>query len=412
MPKTRFTGSFTQQEPISEAGIDAAVAVMRTGRLHRYNTLGEEISETARLELEFAAYQGARYCLACASGGYAMHIALRAFGLKSGEPVLTNAFTLSPVPGAIDNAGGRAVLVEVTKDLVLDPDDLERKIASSGSRVLLISHMRGHLVDMDALMALLDRHGVALIEDCAHTMGAEWRGKKSGAFGIAACFSAQTYKHVNSGEGGFLTTDDAELMARAVILSGSYMLYERHPAGPAPEIYADIRLDTPNCSGRMDNLRAAILRPQITDLDRNVTRWNARYRAVEHELKNAEGLYTPVRPPEEKFVGSSIQFLVSGISADTARAFVAACRERGVELKWFGAAEPVGYTSRHQSWRYLDRQRLPRTDAVLDELFDMRIPLTFSIEDCRLIGQIIVECHEQVSFPAHRTTTDRREHLE
>jgi dTDP-4-amino-4,6-dideoxygalactose transaminase len=407
MPKSRFKGSFTQQEPISEAGIAAAVAVMRTGRLHRYNTLGDEVSETAHLECEFAAYQGTRYCLACASGGYAMHIALRAFGLKSGEPVLTNAFTLSPVPGAIDNTAGRAVLVEVTKDLVLDLDDLERKIASSGSRVLLISHMRGHQVDMDALMALLDRHGVALIEDCAHTMGAEWRGKKSGSFGVAACFSAQTYKHVNSGEGGFLTTDNAELMARAVILSGSYMLYGRHPAGPAPEIYSNIRLDTPNCSGRMDNLRAAILRPQIADLDRNVARWNERYRAVESVLEKADGLRTPVRTAEEKFVGSSIQFLIPGISAESARAFVAACRERGVELKWFGAAEPVGYTSRHQSWRYLERQSLPRTDAVLDELFDMRIPLTFSIDDCRLIGQIIVECHGQVSSPARQTTTGR-----
>ncbi|MDX1604695.1 MAG: DegT/DnrJ/EryC1/StrS family aminotransferase [Candidatus Competibacterales bacterium] len=408
MPKTRFTGSFTQQEPISEAGIAAAIAVMRTGRLHRYNTLGDEVSETAQLEREFAAYQGTRYCLACASGGYAMHIALRAFGLEPGEPVLTNAFTLSPVPGAIDNAGGRTVLVEITRDLVLDLDDLERKIASSGSRVLLISHMRGHLVDMDALMALLERHGVALIEDCAHTMGAEWRGRKSGAFGVAACFSAQTYKHVNSGEGGLLTTDDAQLMARAVILSGSYMLYERHLAGPPPETYTDIRLDTPNCSGRMDNLRASILRPQIADLDRNVTRWNERYRAVEHELGRADGLYLPVRPAEEKFVGSSIQFLIPGITAEGARAFVSACRERGVELKWFGAAEPVGYTSRHQSWRYLARQNLPRTDAILDELFDMRIPLTFSIDDCRLIGQIIAECHAQVSASARQPATDDR----
>lgn len=412
MPKSQFTGSFTQQEPISETGITAAVAVMRTGRLHRYNTLEGEISETARLECEFATYQTARYCLACTSGGYAMHIALRAFGLELGEPVLTNAFTLSPVPGAIVNAGGHAVLVEATKDLVLDLHDLEKKIVTSGSRVLLISHMRGHLVDMDALMALLDQHGVALIEDCAHTMGAEWRGKKSGSFGVAACFSAQTYKHVNSGEGGLITTDDAELMARAVILSGSYMLYERHAAGPAPEIYADIRLDTPNCSGRMDNLRAAILRPQLRDLDKNVARWNERYRIVERVLNNVVGLYTPRRPPEEKFVGSSIQFLIPGISAEGAREFLATCRERGVELKWFGSTEPVGYTSRHQSWRYLKNQRLPRTDAILNELFDMRIPLTFSIDDCLLIGQIIVECYEQVAPLASQTPPNQKEHLE
>lgn len=412
MPKRQFMGSFTQQEPIGEDGIAAAVAVMRTGRLHRYNTIDSETSEAARLELDFAAYQGTRYCLACASGGYAMHLALRAFGLKPGEPVLTNAFTLSPVPGAIDNAGGQPALVEVTKDLVLDLNDLERKIATSGSRLLLLSHMRGHLVDMDALMAMLDRHGVGLIEDCAHTMGAQWRGKKSGSFGVAACFSAQSYKHVNSGEGGFITTDDAALMARAVILSGSYMLYERHAAGPPPEMYSDIRLDTPNYSGRMDNLRAAILRPQLKDLDKNVSRWNQRYRVVEQVLNKLDGLYMPLRPPEEKFVGSSIQFLIPGISTEDARYFVAACRERGVELKWFGSAEPVGYTSRHQSWRYLEKQPLPQTDTVLNGLFDMRIPLTFSIDDCLLIAQIIVECHMQrASFP-RRTCSGGQEKLE
>lgn len=389
-----FTKSFTQQEPIPETAIARAVEVMRSGRLHRYNTAAGETSETAALEQEFAAYLGIDYCLACASGGYAMLTALRAFGLKAGEPVTTNAFTLSPVPGAIHAAGGKAVLVETTDALVLDLDDLDRKLAATRARVLLISHMRGHLVDLDALMTILKMHGTALIEDCAHTMGATWDGRTSGTFGIAACFSAQTYKHINSGEGGFLTTNDPELMARAVILSGSYMLYDRHLAGPPLETYTDIRLDTPNCSGRMDNLRAAILRPQLAQLDDNVRRWNARYRAVEAELANVDGLWTVPRPDKERFVGSSIQFLTPALGPDRAPAFLAACMARGVELKWFGADQPAGYTSRHSSWRYLDPQPLPQTDRVLGRLFDMRIPLTFSVEDCRMIGRIIRACFQ------------------
>lgn len=409
---TRFTKSFTQQEPIPEAGITRAVDVLRSGRLHRYNTAAGEVSETALLEQEFADWLGVRYCLACASGGYAMTTALRAFGLSAGEPVLTNAFTLSPVPGAVHAAGGRPVLVEITEQLVLDLEDLEAKIHASGSRLLLISHMRGHLVDMEALMAVLDRHGVALIEDCAHTMGAAWNGRKSGTFGIAACFSAQTYKHINSGEGGLLTTNDPELMARAVILSGSYMFHDRHLAGPPPETYADIRLDTPNCSGRMDDLRAAILRPQLTRLEDNVERWQRRYRAVEEELRGVEGLTVCERPRAERFVGSSIQFLGSRLDAGQVRAFLAACRSRGVELKWFGAQEPTDYTSRHSSWRYLEPQSLPRTDAILKGLFDMRIPLTFNADDCHLIGRIIRECfravqgHESAKNPPISTTTE------
>lgn len=386
-----FKGNFTQQEPIPEDAIARAVEVMRSGRLHRYNVGEGEMSETVLLENEFAAYMDCDYCLACASGGYAMHIALRSFGLQAGEPVLTNAFTLSPVPGAIDNAGGKPILVECTRDLVIDLNDLERKIERSGSRVLLLSHMRGHIVDMDRLCNLLNKHDVALIEDCAHTMGAYWGEGKSGSFGIAACFSTQTYKHVNSGEGGFITTNDPGLIANAVILSGSYMLYGRHQTIPDLSAFADARLDNPNCSGRMDNLRAAILRPQLKLLDENRERWNVRYRAVETALQNIDGLVIPQRPDQETYVGSSIQFLAEGLGTDTLQDFIARCQARGVELKWFGGAEPVAYTSRHDSWRYVDAQRLPQTDAILDKLCDMRIPLTFSIEDYQLIGEIIAE---------------------
>ena len=385
----RFQGNFTQQLPIPEEGIERAVAVMRSGRLHRYNVIDDEVPETVQLENEFAAYMGARFCLACTSGGYALQTALRAYGISPGEPVLTNGFTLSPVPGAIEAAGGKAVLVEVTEGLVIDIDDLARKAESSEARVLMLSHMRGHIADMGALMEAADTLGIAVIEDCAHTMGARWGNVKSGAHGVAACFSTQTYKHINSGEGGFITSDDEELMARATILSGSYMLYGRHAAVPAGDVFDQVRLDTPNCSGRMDNLRAAILRPQLTELDQLVEAWNVRYRAIAAVLRTAPGVRLPERPDQESFVGSSIQFLIPGLDEAGMRKLVTECLSRGVELKWFGDPEPVAYTSRYDSWRYLGRQPLPVTDRVLTSLLDMRIPLTFSVDDCRLIGQII-----------------------
>ena len=129
----RFSGSFTQQEPIPEAGIEAAVAVLRHGRLHRYNTVAGEIAETALLEEEFAAHVGARYCLALASGGAAMACALRALQVGPGDPVLSNAFTLAPVPGAIASLGARPVFVEVTEDLTIDLGHLEAMAKASGA---------------------------------------------------------------------------------------------------------------------------------------------------------------------------------------------------------------------------------------------------------------------------------------
>ncbi|GHA53373.1 aminotransferase DegT [Amylibacter ulvae] len=387
----KFTGNFTQQQPIPEDAIEAAVRVMRHGRLHRYNVVAGEKSETALLEEEFARYVGAKYCLAVASGGYALAAALRALGVGVGDTVLTNAFTLAPVPGAIANVGAKPVFVETTQSLVMDLDDLRAKIASSGARVLMLSHMRGHLVDMDALMEICNAADVQVIEDCAHTMGAFWNDVPSGRHGVVGCYSTQTFKHMNSGEGGLLVTDDAEVMARATMLSGSYMLYDGHSAGAPAETFKDIRLDTPNCSGRMDNLRAAILRPQLRDLDTQVAAWNARYDAVENGLRNTPALQIVERPSGERMVGSSIQFLLPDFSQSQMRDVLKRCAVRGVELKWFGGDEPTGFTSRHNSWRYVDPQELPNTDRILAGLIDMRLPLTFSLDDCAQIARIIRE---------------------
>jgi dTDP-4-amino-4,6-dideoxygalactose transaminase len=389
--KQRFTGNFTQQEPIPEAGIEAAMRVLQSGRLHRYNTGPDEAGEVALLEEEFAAFTGAKFALAVASGGYAIGCALRALGVGAGDAVLTNGFTLAPVPGAIAAVSARPVFVEMTESLVIDLDHLARLIPESGARVLLLSHMRGHICDMERLMAICDGAGVRVIEDCAHTMGGGWKRVPSGRHGIMAAYSTQTYKHLNSGEGGFLTSDDPDLMARAIILSGSYMLYSRHRAAPPPAAFAAVKWVTPNVSGRMDNLRAAILRPQLADLPSQVARWNALYGAVEEGLRNTPGLRVIERPQEESIVGSSIQFLLPGAAEAQIAAVVAGCAARGVELKWFGGAEPMGFTSRYDSWRYAAAQSLPATDRILAGLMDMRLPLTFAVSDARLIAEIIAD---------------------
>ena len=390
-----FTRPFTQQEPINQEAIDAATKVLKSGRLHRYNTIENELSEAALLEEEYATYQQSKYCLACASGGYAMSVALKAAGLKLGESVLTNTFTLAPVPGAISNAGGNPIFVEITKDLILDLEDLSKKAEESGARFLLISHMRGHLVDMDQLMEIVNENNLILIEDCAHTMGAQWKDQRSGNFGLAGCFSTQTYKHLNSGEGGLLTSNDEEFMARAIIYSGSYMLYERHGAAPSSKVFEDIRLETPNYSGRMDNLRASILRPQLKKLEKNINRWNQRYQVVEAALKEIKGIEVPLRFEEERYVGSSIQFRLPGITVTEAELFIKKNKELGVELKWFGNDDPIGFTSNHKSWKYVGRQQLNNSDEILSSLFDLRLPLTFSIDDCMHLSKIIIECSSE-----------------
>jgi dTDP-4-amino-4,6-dideoxygalactose transaminase len=387
----RFEGNFTQQEPIPAEGIAAATAVMEHGRLHRYNTANDELGEAALLEQEFAAFTGAKYALAVTSGGYALATALRAVGVAPGDEVLANAFTLAPVPGSVAAVGAKPVFVETTEALVIDLDDLAGKAEVSGARVLMLSHMRGHQPDMAALVNLAETLGLTVIEDCAHTMGGRSGNVVSGRHGTVACYSTQTYKHINSGEGGFLVTDDAKIAARATLLSGSYMLYPRHGAGPELEVFEPLRDTTPNVSGRMDNLRAAILRPQLRLLPDRVRRWAALHDAMEAGLKHTPGIHLIRRDPGLERVGSSFQFVMPEKRAAWIADFVARCAARGVELKWFGAERAQGFTSSHRHWAYAGRADLPRTDRVLAGLLDMRLPLTFSVEDCATISGIIRE---------------------
>jgi dTDP-4-amino-4,6-dideoxygalactose transaminase len=392
-----FTKHFTQQEPIPEEAISRAVEVMRTGRLHRYNTIPGEISEVSLLEKEFAEYMGARYCAAFSSCGSSIYIALKSVGVLPGDKVLCNAFTLAPVPGAIANAGAEAVLVEIKQNYTIDCRDLEEKAVASGATFLLLSHMRGHIADMDEVMAVCHRQGLTLVEDCAHTAGCYWGDIPTGRFGKAGCFSTQTYKHMNSGEGGLLITDDEDTAAKAILYSGSYMLYDRHISRPSEDVFARFKKITPNFSLRMSNLQGALLRPQLRMLDHQCERWNRRYKAVEKVLSGMERIYVPERPPKEHYVGSSFQFSLKGVSREQVQEFIAECGHRGVEIKWFGWKEPKGFTSSYESWQYLGPMPdLPRTREILDSMCDFRIPLTFNEADCELIAQIICQVASEV----------------
>jgi dTDP-4-amino-4,6-dideoxygalactose transaminase len=388
----KFNKAFTQQEPIPEKAIARIVDILRSGRLHRYNTLPGENSEASLLEKEFADWQGVNYCLAVTSGGQAMQIALRAAGVTHGTKVLANAYTLAPVPGAIFATGGVPVLVEIDDNWHVDIGDLRAKALRSGAKYFLLSHMRGHIADMESITELCKEFEMTLIEDCAHTMGAKWKGIRSGNFGDIGCFSTQSYKHLNSGEGGFLTTNNPKFAARAVVASGSYMIYGSHGAIPPEEVFESIRLNSPNCSARLDNLRAAILRSQLPLLDDNTHRWNDRYHALEKGLRAVPGISVIDRQPHEEFVGSSIQFRATGIGVERIPHFIKNCAHRGVEIKWFGNEEPTAFTSRFDSWRYLGEMApLPNTLRILSTTCDMRVSLTFSEQDCATIANIIGE---------------------
>lgn len=384
-----FGKDLSTPEPIPEEAIERAVALMRSGRLHRYGEQGTGFPEPSLLEQDYAAYVGSKYCVAVSSCGAAMFIALKALGVKAGDKVLTSTFTLAPVPGAIAHAGAEAVLIETSSDYMTDMVDLERKAATSGAKVFLLSHMRGHIADLQAVRAICDKHGIAIIEDCAHTMGAKWDGQHTGTWGKAGCFSAQTYKHINSGEGGLLVTDDDDVAAQAILMSGCYMMHDQHILKPAPEVFERWKYVTPNFSMRMSNLVASLLRPQIGQLAERGRRWNHIYATLACELGKAQYISVPARDAKEEFIASSIQFTLD-LRPHQIERFLKECALRGLYIKWFGTPVPVAFTSNYEHWHYLQtKPDIPNSKAVLNQLMDLRTPLSLTDDDCLLIGLIV-----------------------
>lgn len=377
--------------------------LLETGLLHRYaeaRTVGEDV---AALEEDFAKSIGRKYAIGLNSCGSTMFLSLLATGVKPGVRVLMNSFTLAPVPGAIAHAGGEHVLVEITDDLVIDLNDLDRKARESGARHLLLSHMRGHIADMDAVVEICRRHDVTLIEDCAHTQGAGWAGRPTGTFGATGCFSFQSYKHVNTGEGGMLATDDDDIAARAILYSGSYMLYGQHRARPPEAAFERWRHSTPNFSLRMSNIAAALAHAQLPLIEGRARQWNDSHDRIAAGLAHVAGLRLPKRPQAESFVQSSIQFTLPDLHDHAFKAFLEGCKTKGVFVKWFGALEPAGFTSQSRSWAYIaDPHTPPNTARILDRLCDIRIPLSLEPRHCDQLVSVVKSELERAASRPHK----------
>ena len=220
--------------PVPEAGIQRCREVMESGRMFRYggltpgaNNPDQTVDDVSLVEKSFADVTGHKYCVALNSCGSAIFLAVFAVLKKEHErlskipgptKILTNAFTFAAVPSAIVHAGCEPEYVNCTDQFVIDVEDFERKAKESGAKIAIVSHMRGRLCDMSGVAEVCKKYDITLIEDCAHSLGCDWKGVKSGSSEhgtVAACFSAQSNKLINSGEGGFLVTDDEEVAVRA-----------------------------------------------------------------------------------------------------------------------------------------------------------------------------------------------------
>ncbi|WP_149588170.1 DegT/DnrJ/EryC1/StrS family aminotransferase [Tabrizicola flagellatus] len=378
-------------EPIPEAARAEIDRLLSSGDLFRYTAPSD--APVALLEQEFAALLGARYALAVSSCSAALFLSLKALDLPRGARVLIPAFTFAAVPSSVVHADCVPVLVEVGDNYRVDMADFAAKLP--GADAVMISHMRGHTSDMDAIMALCDAAGVPVIEDAAHSLGTVWGGRNIGTIGKVGCFSFQSYKLVNAGEGGILITDDPEIAAKAIIMSGAYETnWKKHPGLTNSCAHWQNRLPLYNL--RMQNLSAAVIRPQLPLVAERVAKGRAGHDRVAAQLNLSAHLAVPEALGPEERAPDSIQFnLVGGWTDREAVEFQAAAKARGVGVQVFGLSE--GNARAFWNWQFLGEvPDLPRTRAMLMRACDVRLPTRLTEAELDFIARAIVEAAAEV----------------
>ncbi|TNF63564.1 MAG: aminotransferase class I/II-fold pyridoxal phosphate-dependent enzyme [Rhodobacteraceae bacterium] len=393
-----------QAEPIPAAAREAIEALLQSGDLFRYTA--PQDAPVALLESEFAAMIGTKYALAVSSCSAALFLSLKALGLPRDARVLIPAFTFAAVPSSIVHADCVPVLCEVGADYRIDLADFHAKLP--GVQAVMISHMRGHTSDMDAIMAACDAAGIPVIEDAAHSLGTTWGGRNIGTIGRVGCFSFQSYKMINAGEGGILISDDADLVARAVIMSGAYEHNWKKHKGPRgqndPELalaFARWQNRLPLYNLRMSNLSAAVIRPQLPELARRVRDGLANHDYVAARLMTCPHIDVPAPLAPERRAPDSIQFNLVGLSDEAVQAFAEAAKAMGVTVQVFGLS--TDNARAFWNWQFLgDQPDLPRTRAMLMRACDVRLPVRLTRDELDTIADILLDAMDQAMGPAAR----------
>jgi dTDP-4-amino-4,6-dideoxygalactose transaminase len=380
-----------QADPIPAEARAEIERLLNTGDLFRYTTPDQ--APVPKLEAEFAALMGSKYALAVSSCSAALFLSLKALDLPRDARVLIPGFTFAAVPSAVLHAELTPVLVEVDHTLRIDMDDFRAKLP--GAAAVMISHMRGHTSDMDAIMAACDAAGIPVIEDAAHSLGAAWGGRRLGTIGRTGCFSFQSYKLVNAGEGGMLITDDDAIAGRVAIMSGAYEAnWKTHPA--IREVAGAWQNKLPLYNLRMQNLSAAVIRPQLPLVELRARRGLVNHDRVAAQLAPVPWFHVPAPLPRETRAPDSFQFLLAGDwTDDQARAFQAEARGLGAPVSIFGLSE--GNARAYWNWHFLpEMPDLPRTRAMLMRACDIRLPARLTPEHCDALAGAILAAGARV----------------
>lgn len=241
-----------------------------------------------RLEARFAEYVGLEFAVSANSATSGLVMALGALGIGPGDEVLVPCMSFHATATAILAVNAEPIFTEVKETtFCMDPADVEAKITER-SRALMVVHLGGNAADMDALMKIADRHGLAVIEDCAQAPGVRYKGRRVGSIGHAGVFSLTETKTITCGEGGVVTTNDPAVAFRLRLL-------RNHGEGVVEESWGEEELtDLVGMNYRLTELQAAVAVAQLAQLDE---RSQARRENAAYLTERLAG-HSVLRPPE------------------------------------------------------------------------------------------------------------------
>src|SRR3989475_7301294 len=357
---------------IGAAERQAALGVLDSGILN-----GPSAPQVKGLEKEFAAFLGARFCLATNSGTAALHMALAAGGIGAGDEVITTAFSYVATPLAILYQSAVPVFVDIDQETFnIDPSLIEERITPR-TRALLPVHIHGLPCDMDEINSIARRRGLLVIEDAAQAHGASYRGRPAGTLGAMAGFSLNATKNLPCGEGGLFVTDNERLLARATSFRILGQTRDEVPLDPAHPL--DSATDSEFAGmGFMylnQEIPAAIARVQLRRLSGFNANAAANAALLTSRLETLAGVIPPRCPADRTHVYHKYRVrldaraLGTGLDPNVLRDRVmTALRAEGVEVMlWLD--RPVPEMPVFQGRTNSRKGEHPRTTALLADSF-------------------------------------------
>jgi len=363
---------------VSEEMVSAAESALRSN----WWSMGPRVAE---FESAFADHVGARHALAVSNGTAALHLALLAVGCGPGDEVVVPSLNFVAAANTIAHTGASPVFCDIRggRDLNLDPSDVEAALGPA-TKAVVVLHYAGFACELDPVLDLAEKQGIAVIEDAAHAPGSRWRERACGTIGAVGCFSFFSNKNLSIGEGGMLVTESDELAEKLRLLRSHGMTtltWDRH-RGHASEY--DVVLHGFNY--RLDEIRAAMGLVSLAGLeDENASRRRVamRYRDSLQGERGLELAFSERLGEPSSSHHLAVALLPESVSRDSVRAALA---DRGVQTS-------VHYPPIHgfSAYRGLGHRTLPQTDAVAPRLLSLPLFGHMTEEQIELVIESVLD---------------------